>query len=172
MGQVMDGAALAEAVAAVKAYARISGTGEDAVLADMVGSAAALCEAFVGQWLIARNGSQVLAASGGWQRLSATPVAAIMGVEPLAGDAYEVDIDASGDGWVRVLTGDVAQVRVLFRAGLAADWGGLPEALRQGVVRLAAHLYAARDSGSGEGPPAAVTALWRPFRRMHFGRCA
>jgi hypothetical protein len=43
-------------------------------------------------------------------------------------------------------------------------WGAHP--LRQGVVRLAAHLYAERDGPELGGPPAAVTALWRPWRRM------
>jgi uncharacterized phiE125 gp8 family phage protein len=49
---------------------------------------------------------------------------------------------------------------------MAPDWTGLPEALRQGVVRLAAHFYTHRTAAEDEGPPAAVTALWRPWRRM------
>jgi uncharacterized phiE125 gp8 family phage protein len=68
------------------------------------------------------------------------------------------------------VTGAIEQARVLvrYRAGLAADWNGVPEPLRQGIVRLAAHLYGAR--GGTEGPaPASVAALWRPFRRLPFG---
>ncbi len=42
----------------------------------------------------------------------------------------------------------------------------VPAPLRQGVVRLAGHLHAHRDETDAAGPPAAVTALWRPFRRM------
>jgi hypothetical protein len=45
-------------------------------------------------------------------------------------------------------------------------WSEVPEALRQGMVRLAAHLYAHRDREEGAGPPAAVTALWRLWRRL------
>jgi hypothetical protein len=48
---------------------------------------------------------------------------------------------------------------------MAADSNGVPEPLRQGIVRLTAHLFNARDGGGGD-PPAAVTALWRPFRRI------
>ena len=50
-------------------------------------------------------------------------------------------------------------------AGMASDGNGVPEPLRQGIVRLTAYLFNARD-GSGGEPPAAVTALWRPYRRM------
>ena len=66
------------------------------------------------------------------------------------------------------LTSAIAQRRiaVAYRAGLAADWPSLPEALRQGAVRLVAHLHAHRDAGDDAGPPAAVAALWRPYRRM------
>jgi uncharacterized phiE125 gp8 family phage protein len=77
-----------------------------------------------------------------------------------------VDIDASGDGWVRSAAG-VQRLAVSLSAGLAADWGSLPAAIRQGVTMLAAHLYDHRD-GAGT-PPAAVTALWRPYRRMRLG---
>lgn len=84
--------------------------------------------------------------------------------------AYAVDIDANGDGWVRVMQpGAAGRVQVSFEAGMAADWVGIPEPLRQGVVRLAAHLFAHRDGPDDGGPPAAVTALWRPWRRMLFG---
>ena len=41
----------------------------------------------------------------------------------------------------------------------------LPEPVRHGLMRLAAHMYASRDSALSE-PPAAVTALWRPYRRV------
>lgn len=46
-----------------------------------------------------------------------------------------------------------------------SDWSALPEALRHGVIRLAAHLYRDGD-GAAAAPPAAVAALWRPWRRM------
>ncbi len=54
---------------------------------------------------------------------------------------------------------DESRVRVRYRAGLADDPSGLPEAIRAGIIRLAAHLYAHRDGMPGAVPPAAVTAL-------------
>jgi uncharacterized phiE125 gp8 family phage protein len=176
MGKVIEGAALEAAVAAVKAYLRIEGDAEDTVIGAMTASATALCEAFTGQWLVRRSGTQLLAASRDWQRLQAVPIAAITAVEmldsagaPLPVSAYEIDIDAGGDGWIRLTGTGADRVRAVFEAGLAAEWDGLPEAIAHGVVRLAAHLYAARDSGREGVPPAAVTALWRPWRRMSFG---
>jgi uncharacterized phiE125 gp8 family phage protein len=51
---------------------------------------------------------------------------------------------------------------------MAAGWAALPAALRQGVVRLAAHFHAHRtgETARPQEPPAAVTALWRPYRRV------
>lgn len=110
------------------------------------------------------------------------PGRAILGVDVLAadgaatalpGDAYEIDVDAAGTGWVRIRSpGEARRVSVRFQAGLAAEWTDLPEPLRHGVVRLAAHLYAHRSGESGAGPPAAVTALWRPWRRIGLGAVA
>jgi uncharacterized phiE125 gp8 family phage protein len=89
--------------------------------------------------------------------------------QPLASGAYAIDIDSNGDGWVRLTApDDNRRIRVGFKAGLAGAWADLPAALRHGILRLAAHFYTSR---AGEGaranePPAAVTALWRPFRRI------
>lgn len=158
-----------------KAYLRIVGEDEDALVARLMLSAAELCERFTGQVLIARSLDDVVPVRAAWTRLGATPVRSIAGVEAqppggaayaLAASDYAVDIDANGDGWVRVMTGGVKRVRVSFEAGMAEDWSGVPEALRQGVIRLAAHFYAHRDAADDAGPPAAVTALWRPWRRM------
>ena len=166
----------ADGVDELKAGLRIEGGGEDALAGGLLGSAAALCEQFTGRALLTRPFAQVLAASSAWTRLSACPVQAIFGVDTIAADGsaavlaageYAVDIDAAGEGWVR-LTAPVGtgRIRVSYEAGIAADWAGLPEALRHGIVRLAAHLYAQRDRDTEAGPPPAVTALWRPWRRV------
>lgn len=168
-----DMAAPAVSMAEAQAYARVETGEEEALLAGLVRTASALCEAFTGQVLIARDFEQRIEASGEWQRLAPTPVRSIDSVEAIGVDGiatalastdYAIDIDARGDGWVR---GDVAAGRLLVkgRAGLADDGNGVPEPLRQGILRLVAHLFATRD-GSGGEPPAAVTALWRPYRRM------
>ena len=136
-------------------------------------------EQFTGRVLIARTFTETLPASAAWSRLGATPVRSIAGVEALAADAqavplgagaYAIDIDANDDGWVRVTdAGDNRRVRVSFEAGMAADWTAVPETPRHGTIRLVAHLYTHRDTEGGTAPPAAVTALWRPWRRMRLG---
>jgi len=158
-----------------QAYVRIETGEEEAVLAGLIRSASALCEAFLGQVVIARAFTLELPVSGKWERLLTAPVKSITGIEAvnadgaaamLTSDAFAIDLDSSGDGWVRVLSpGEARRVRVSGTAGLAEDENGVPEPIRQGVLRLVAHLFTARDGDGGE-PPAAVTALWRPYRRM------
>ena len=165
-----------EATEEAKAYLRIHGTDEDALTARLIRSAAELAERFTGRTLVAREFTEVLRASAAWQRLAASPVRAILGVEtwPVEGtaaalpaEAYTVDIDAAGEGWVRLTAPvDAPRVRVRFEAGLAMGWAELPEPLPQGAVWLAAHLYTHRDDAGGAGPPAAVRALWRPYRKL------
>lgn len=164
----------AAAIAAVKALLRITSADEDALIGAFAETALGLAECFIGQVTIARTLTLGLPADVAWQRLAATPVSAIVTVAgrdasgndaALAGAAYAIDIDAAGDGWVRLTQpGTVAGLTVTVEAGLAADWPSLPAPLRQGVAMLAAYLFDSRD-GAG-APPAAVTALWRPFRRM------
>ncbi|SEI85587.1 phage conserved hypothetical protein, phiE125 gp8 family [Sphingobium sp. AP50] len=162
---------LAASLAELKAYLRIETGAEDAVLAGLLRSAAALCEQFVGQWLVAREARETVAGDGRWQRLSARPVLSIESVTAADGGAlpvgaYAIDVDAAGDGWVRATrAGEPGVLAVRYRAGLAGEMNGLPEALRQGIVRLAADHYLARGNESA-APPAVVSALWRPFRRM------
>jgi uncharacterized phiE125 gp8 family phage protein len=86
----------------------------------------------------------------------------------LAADAYAIELEADGGAMVRIVRRDTAErIVVRFTAGLAADWTELPDALRHGVLRLAAHHYRQRDADSARAmPPAAVAALWRPWRRL------
>ena len=155
----------------VKAYLRLDTADEDAVIAGLVRAATDLAEAFTGRWLIARGFDVAVAGVGHWQRVGPVPVTAITGVRDaagaaLAGGSFEIDIDRHGAGWVRLLTGDAtARFTVSGRAGLAADWNGVPESVRAGIVRCAAQMFAARD-GADDGPGAGVTALWRPWRVM------
>jgi uncharacterized phiE125 gp8 family phage protein len=165
------------AVGAVKQVLRAGLSDEDVLIAALVESALGLAERFTGRVTIARSMTETLKGSGAWQALGAAPVRSIGAVMALAGDVpsalavgdYAIDVDTQGGGWVRV-PGRVGQVSVTFEAGLAADWAGLPAPLRQGVVLLAAHLFTVRDPR--EVPPAAVTALWRPFRAVTLGGTA
>jgi uncharacterized phiE125 gp8 family phage protein len=163
------------ALAEVKAMLRLVSDDEDVLIASLTDAALALAEQFIGQVLIARELRDVLPVSRAWQRLAYAPVRAIGAVAAadggaLASEAYAVDIDASGDGWVRVIdAGGASRVAVTCVAGLADSWGAIPPGIRQGAVLLAAHLFTDRD---GAAVPVAVTALWRPFRRMALGLSA
>lgn len=163
----------AAALADVKAMLRLVSDDEDALVVALAETALGLGEKFIGQILIARAMRDVLQASQAWQQLAATPVQAIGAVEAvggavLASAGYAIDIDAAGDGWVRVIdSGGAIRIGVTFTAGLATGWAGLPAPIRQGAVLLAAHLFTVRDAAA---PPLAVTALWRPFRQIALTR--
>lgn len=170
----MPAGVVAAAAAAAGAYLRIA-EAPDAVLTQGAGTALALAEAFCGQRLIGRACEDAIGVGAGWQRLAQLPVSAILGLTglPAGGgapfvlpvEAYAVDIAAGGIGWVRVTApGAATRVAVRYTAGLAAAWDALPEPVAQGVTLLAAHLFEHREGSAA--PPAAVAALWRPFRRM------
>lgn len=177
----MAGPSLAQPIVTMseaQAYVRIETGEEEAVLAGLIRTASALCEAFLNQVVIARDFAIDMPTTAAWTRLPLTPVRSISEVDQidasggsilLSNREYGIDIDASGDGWVRVLaTGGTSRIRVSGAAGMADDENGVPEPIRQGVLRLVAHLFTVRDGEGGE-PPAAVTALWRPYRRLRLG---
>lgn len=164
----------ARAVAAVKQALELSLDDHDPLLAALAETALGLAEQFCGAMLIARDVTVILPAACGWQRLPVAPVRAITAVAGIAEDgtsaalpplAYEIEIDARDQGWVRLHeAGGGAKVAVSVHAGLAADWDAVPAPIRQGAVMLAAYLFAERDAT--RPPPQAITALWRPFRGL------
>ena len=168
--ELLPAAVLPVGLDEVRDFLRLEAGQDDALLAGFVRAATDLAEAFTGQRLIARGFAERLPARPEWTRLSNAPVVAIDGVDgaagPLPGGAYEADIDRDGCGWVRVGAAGERFVTVRYTAGMAADWNGVPESLRAGIVRLAAHFHTHRDAADAGPAPAAVAALWRPFRRM------
>jgi uncharacterized phiE125 gp8 family phage protein len=170
--------ALAEPIVSMseaQAYVRIETGEEEALLAGLIRTASGLCEAFINQVVVARQFDCDLPASGCWERLPVTPVRSMSDIAavhingvatPVDASSYTLDIDFAGDGWVRIAqTIAGTRIRVTGSAGMADDENGVPEPIRQGVLRLVGHLFTSRDEPGGE-PPAAVTALWRPYRRM------
>lgn len=161
-------AALAVSLDEVKAYLRIAHGHEDGLLAGLIRTATGICESFTRQALIERGVVERIKASTDWQRLRRMPVHSVERFEtpggmPLPIDQYAMDIDANGDGWVRA-NGASGDIDVHYRCGMADNWNAVPEPLRQGIVRLVAHMHLHRDDlGS---PPAMVAALWQPWRRM------
>lgn len=162
-------------LAEAQAFVRAETGEEEALIVGLIRSATEICEQFIGQWLMRRRFETRVSGSGQWQRLDVLPVCAIDEIRAVSADGSDrlldpgdhvLDIDAHGTGWVRIaVRGDANHFRVAGEAGLASDPGDVPEALRQGILRLVAHMFANRDADGG-APPAAVTALWRPYRRM------
>lgn len=166
-----------EALAELKQWLALSGSREDESLAHLIAAALELCEGFTGQMPLEATCEETLPASGAWQPLATRPVQAVVAVYgipaegarfALPAESYAIELDADGGARVRVIQpGAAGRIAVRFVAGLAPTWGVLPESLRHGVIRLAAHQHRARETPSaGPVPPAAVAALWRPWRRM------
>ncbi|TKD52298.1 hypothetical protein FBR43_13500 [Sphingomonas baiyangensis] len=150
----------------IAALLRIGTEQEPALLGRLADEALAMAEHFTGQALIVRDVTERVRADGDWHRLMATPVRSIA-LATTPGNA--IDIDAAGDGWVKLARG-AAPLAVSYQAGLATSWAELPAGLRGGIARLAAHRFDARDDD--QVPPAAVAALWRPWRRMRIAASA
>ena len=161
-----------------RSWLRLGATIDDAVVAQMVRAATNICEAFIGQWLIVRAGEEILSLQTRAVPLSARPVIAVDGAALLRADGgerelgegdYRTVIGRDGSAIVTVHDpGDAIRVRIAYRAGMAEGANDIPEAIRQGIVRMTQHLHDARD-GAGEAPPAAIAALWQPWRRLTLG---
>lgn len=171
----LSGAALAE----LKAHLGLTNDSNDAVLSGYLRSALSLCEAFIGQLVLHRTMTHRLVMHHARQSLPYGPVSAILGVAksgpngaatPLPISGYSIDIDAAQKGYVRLkgplpVLAPGEYVAAEYSAGLASEWTYLPDSLRQGILLLAAHLYDQPRDTAGQ-PPAAVTALWRPWRQL------
>ena len=167
----------AAALTELKDWLGITVSTDDAQLTSLLRTAIDLCEGFTGIMPLEQLCEAILPVGTGWQDLPARPVQAITQVQGIPAEGarfalpvadYALDLTADGAGRVRVLNpGAAGRIAVRFTAGLASGWSALPEALRHGAVRLAAHQYRQREeAGGGLVPPAAVAALWRPWRGL------
>jgi uncharacterized phiE125 gp8 family phage protein len=165
------------ALAELKDWLGISVSADDAALTTLLRTSLDLCESFTGTMPLVQTCEEILPITSVWQELTTRPAQAITAVQGIPAEGarftlpvsdYALDLTADGAGRVRVISqGAAGRIAVRFSAGLAADWTALPEALRHGVLRLAAHQYRNREGdGAGPLPPAAVAALWRPWRRL------
>jgi uncharacterized phiE125 gp8 family phage protein len=165
-----------DAVDAAKTFLRLETDEEDASIGALLTAAIVHAEGYLGQLLIERDVVERIAASTGWQRLTATPVrsvASATGIPAegapflLTGNAFTVDINQHHDGWIRIpYPGSAGRVDIAYRAGIVPGWPDLPEAISLAVLRIAAHFHAHRDAPGDQGPPPAIASLLRPWRRM------
>ena len=175
---IVTPAALAPAaLVELKEWLGITTSGDDPQLTALLRMAIELCEDFTGTMPLMQVCEEVLPVTTSWAALATRPVQAITGVEGIPAEGarfalpvanYAIELDTDGGGRVLVSnSGTAGRIAVRFTAGLAADWASLPEALRHGVLRLAAFQFRSReDDSAGSLPPAAVAALWRPWRRL------
>ena len=165
------------ALSELKSWLGISTSGDDTQLIALLRMALDLCENFTGTMPIQQVCEEILPVSTSWTALGARPVQAITGIDGIPAEGarfalpvanYAIELDADGGGRVLVSNpGAAGRIAVRFTAGLVPDWTSLPEALRHGVLRLAAHQFRQREEDGGDAlPPAAVAALWRPWRRL------
>lgn len=166
----------AVSVAELADWLRLGEAADFAVLHPLARAATQMCETYIGQALVARDVVQNLAVGGDWQAISHAPVRAILSVSlvdglgnatPLTASDYVAEIDVLGDARLRLLrSGSAVASTVTCRIGMAEDAGQLPDALRQGVILCAAHLYESRDAEAPLAPPASIAALWQIWRRV------
>ncbi|MBB6427525.1 hypothetical protein [Sphingopyxis sp. JAI128] len=161
-----------------RGWLRLGPSIEDAVVAQLLRAATGICEAYIGQWLIVRTAEETLPLRSGTARPTARPVIAAETVTLLTREGGETVLGAAdyklireAGGAVQLVVaapGEADRVRIAYRAGLADGVNAVPEAIRQGIVRMTQHLYDARD-GTGATPPAVIAALWQPWRRLSLG---
>ncbi len=175
---IVTPAALAPAaLSELKDWLGITTPADDTQLTALLRAALEMCEHFTGTMPLQQDCEEVLPASTAWQAFSTRPVQAITAIEGIPAEGarfalpignYAIELDPGGGGRVLVSNpGAAGRIAVRLTAGLAPDWASLPELLRHGILRLAAFQYRQReDVAAPTTPPAAVAALWRPWRRL------
>lgn len=166
----------AQALEDAAAYLRLGEDEDSAMISGLLTSALRQCEIYCGQILWRRAGTEIIRIADTWQMLAAQPlrmVTAIYGLVsegltvPISRADYALEIDEAGSAWLRIAQSFGArQARVTFEAGLADRWGDIDAPLRQGMLRLVAHMHAHRDDPADPGIPLAVIALWRSFHPL------
>lgn len=161
------------AIQELKGFLRIEDENEDALLFDMLRAATSTVEQWLGQLLLWRDLEEKAQARDGTVRLAWGPVVAIDGVQVDLPDGTTLLLDREewdvvwlpgGGAWLRLSDRTCPHCLVRYRAGLAADWNGVPEPLRLAVIRCAAHFHATRDNPAAAALPAVVRQLVEPFR--------
>ena len=175
MRTILAGGDLSPALAELKHWLGITRSADDAQLTALIGAGVEACERFTGLTPLASTIEEVRDASHEWTRLTTRPIAQVASVESLdsegartALDEDEYDLHLSGDGsaQLRLRRGPfISRVVLTLEAGLAPDWASLPDGLRHGILRFAAFLHREDEQGAGE-PPAAIAALWQPWRQV------
>ena len=169
-----------DALSELKSWLGITRPNEDALLANLLHTSLAMCEAFTGQAPLSQLVEERLPTKSGKSTLVSRPAVSLSALELVAqnGDRsvidtsqFEVEISAEGRLSITLLHDFEGQyVTATARVGMSGDWQGVPSALKQGIIRLCAHYYRDRDRPGDQQkastPPTIVSALWRPYQSL------
>jgi len=157
-----------------QSFLKLEDEADLARVAALIRAAREACELYVGRALITRTVRfrQTLMAPHFYLRggpvqsvmaLSAFQAAEETVLNPADYQLYETagrwHLDLSGIVIGRIIQAD-------YVIGLGADWNAIPDAIRQGILRLIVHQYEHRSDPSVAALPHAVTALWQPYRAL------
>lgn len=161
---------------------------EDGLLESYLRAAISALEVRTGKVLLARRfGWSVTAWRGAAQGLPVAPVSAVESVTLVAADGsaslveagrYFLKPDAhrpviAGAGGALPTIASGGRCDLVFEAGYAADWAGVPAALAQAVFLLAACFFEDRSGATRDGDlPFAVAALIEPYMVRRIGGAA
>ncbi len=160
----------------LRAYLRIDGEAEDFLLHDLLRSATATVEQWLGLPLIHRDIEERAPIRDRLVQLAMGSVQAVLAVAVVGGDGIAESLGPGAWEMVR-LPGDVTCVQLLapangmaevsYRAGIASDWNGVPDPVRLAILRCAAHFHSTRDDPSAPPLPPVIRQLLEPFRVRH-----
>jgi len=159
----------------------------DDVLENCLRASLAAIEARIGRAILSRRYSWTLTRwqRSDQQRLPLSPVTEIesLSLVPDTGDPITVSptsyrLSHDGTGYVISASGGAlpnipnnSDAEIIFTAGFAADWSGVPADLKQAVLILAATYFDYRhgERDRTESIPFGVMALIEPYRSLQLG---
>ena len=156
----------------LRAMLRLDTVDEDALLAGFLRVALERAEDFTGSvWLAAghqeirRAARELVLRKRPFRSLASVSAQVPGGVVPLLATVQTSD---HGEAMLTLmnLPDEAQQLVITYDAGFSDNWSFLPEALRQGVLAMAAHLHAHRDGTAAHHVPLAVSSLWLPFKSL------
>lgn len=167
----------------VRDFLKVDGAQEDALLARLSVAGRQACENFTGRKLIHQ---QWQVCFNDWQGdhhygVLALPLSPVVSVDLLevmgsegwmieAAENYLLDktsyrsklVSGSGVSWPQPAI-DVAGIRITVTVGFGADWNGVPEDLRQGILHWIEGRYD-HDSSTARQAQKSAEELWKSYK--------
>ena len=154
----------AVSLGAAKTFLRVDSDAEDALILELIATAAAYIENLCALSLITRAQRLRRPVEAGTVRLHRYPVTSIEAIR-LDGTA----IDSAANLRARPVTVTIPRsgvVEIDFTAGFGTDPADIPTPLRQALLLLVAHLYEHRGDSAAPPIPMMVDALVAPYRGL------